>query len=132
MTHPADHYERSVRWVSFQRKSGSIFIDNQHLGPAKDFFFLARTDREISLVCRKEDVPEKTLEREDGWRGFRIRGVLDFSLIGILARISSLLAEAGISIFALSTYQTDYILVREGDFERALDLLSSQGYTILR
>ena len=100
--------------------------------PAKDFFFMGRTDREISLVCRKEDVPEKTLEREDGWRGFRIRGVLDFSLIGILARISSLLAEAGISIFALSTYQTDYILVREGDFERALDLLSSQGYTILR
>ena len=100
--------------------------------PGKDFFFMGRTDNEISLVCRKEDVPEKTLEREDGWRGFRIRGVLDFSLIGILARISSLLAEAGISIFALSTYQTDYILVREGDFERALDLLSSQGYTILR
>ena len=100
--------------------------------PAKDFFFMGRTDNEISLVCRKEDVPEKTLEREDGWRGFRIRGVLDFSLIGILARISSLLAEAGISIFALSTYQTDYILVREGDFERALDLLSSQGYAILR
>ena len=104
----------------------------EDLGPAKDFFFLARTDREISLVCRTEDVPEGTLEREDGWRGFRIRGILDFSLIGILARISALLAEAGISIFALSTYQTDYILVREGDFERALDLLSSQGYTILR
>ena len=100
--------------------------------PAKDFFFLGRTDKEISLVCRTEDVPKGTLEREDGWRGFRIRGILDFSLIGILARISSLLAEAGISIFALSTYQTDYILVREGDFERALDLLSSQGYAILR
>ena len=71
--------------------------------PGKDFFFMGRTDNEISLVCRKEDVPEGTLER-----------------------------EAGISIFALSTYQTDYILVREGDFERALDLLSSQGYAILR
>lgn len=99
---------------------------------AKDFFFMGKTDREISLVCRKEDVPEKTLEREDGWKGFRIRGVLDFSLIGILARISSLLAEAGISIFALSTYQTDYIMVRDGDLERTLDLLSSHGYAILR
>lgn len=100
--------------------------------PAKDFFFLGRTDKEISLVCRTEDVPEGTLEREDGWRGFRIRGILDFSLIGILARISGLLSEAGISIFALSTYQTDYILVKEGDFESALDLLSSRGYRILR
>lgn len=104
----------------------------EDLGPAKDFFFLARTDREISLVCRTEDVPEGTLEREDGWRGFRIRGILDFSLIGILARISGLLSEAGISIFALSTYQTDYILVKEGDFESALDLLFSRGYRILR
>ncbi len=100
--------------------------------PAKDFFFLGRTDKEISLVCRTEDVPKGTLEREDGWRGFRIRGILDFSLIGILARISGLLSEAGISIFALSTYQTDYILVKEGDFESALDLLSSRGYRILR
>lgn len=99
---------------------------------SKDLFFIGKTDREISLVCKAEDVPEHVLEREDGWRGFRIRGVLDFSLIGILARISSLLAESGISIFALSTYQTDYILVREGDFERALALLSGHGYKILR
>ena len=60
------------------------------------------------------------------------RGVLDFSLIGILARISALLAEAGISIFAISTYQTDYILVRKSDFDRALFLLSKHGYKILR
>ena len=100
--------------------------------PGEDFFFMGKTDREISLVCRRENVPENTLEREDGWRGFRIRGILDFSLIGILAKIASLLAEAGISIFALSTYQTDYILVREGDFERALGLLSDRGYVILR
>lgn len=100
--------------------------------PAMDFFFMGKTDKEISLVCRREDIPEHTADREDGWRGFRIRGTLDFSLIGILARISGLLAEADISIFALSTYQTDYILVREGDFEKALALLSEHGYKVLR
>lgn len=100
--------------------------------PAVDFFFMGKTDKEISLVCRREDVPEHTTRREDGWRGFRIRGVLDFSLIGILARISGILSEGGISIFALSTYLTDYILVREKDFERALALLSEHGYRILR
>ena len=104
----------------------------EQINLTKDFFFIGKTDRETSLVCRTEDTPAGTLEREYGWKGFRIRGVLDFSLIGILAGISGLLAEDGISIFALSTYQTDYILVREGDFERALSLLAACGYRILR
>ena len=84
------------------------------------------------MVCRKEEVPDHTLDREDGWRGFRIRGILTFFLIGILAKISGLLSEAGVGIFAFSTWQTNYILVREGDFERALALLSMRGYEILR
>lgn len=108
------------------------FYAYEDFDPAMDFFFMGKTDKEISLVCRREDIPEHTADREDGWRGFRIRGTLDFSLIGILARISGLLAEADISIFALSTYQTDYILVREGDFEKALALLSEHGYKVLR
>ncbi len=91
------------------------------------FFFIGKTDEELSLVCRTADTPAHTSEREDGWRGFRIEGTLDFSLIGILAKISSILAENGISIFAVSTYNTDYILVKEAHFDRAISALESSG-----
>ena len=97
----------------------------------KDFYFIGRTDEEISLVCRTEDVPENTSERDDGWKGFRIRGVLDFSLIGILSKLSGILAENGIGIFAVSTFNTDYILVKENNFEKALAVLAEAGYQIV-
>ena len=96
-----------------------------------DFYFLARTDEEVSLVCRTEDTPANTAARDDGWRAFRIEGVLDFSLIGILSRISGILAENKIGIFAVSTYNTDYILVKEENFESALQVLAENGYTIV-
>jgi hypothetical protein len=96
----------------------------------KDFYFIGRTDEELSLVCRTEDVSDSTLERDDGWRGFRIQGVLDFSLIGILSKLSAILAEQQIGIFAVSTYNTDYILVKEKDFDRALNALADNGYTV--
>ena len=92
------------------------------------FFFLGKTDEEISLVCRTEDTPENTLAREDGWRAFRIQGVLDFSLIGILSKISGILADNGIGIFVVSTYNTDYILVKKENFDRAMEVLSEAGY----
>ncbi|MBR4896511.1 MAG: ACT domain-containing protein [Clostridia bacterium] len=95
---------------------------------AADFFFLGKTDEELSLVCRTEDTPAETLAREDGWRGFRVRGVLNFSLTGILARLTAILAEAEIGIFAVSTYNTDYILVKEKDFDRAVRALTEAGY----
>ena len=91
-----------------------------------------RTDEEISLVCRTESVPQDTAAREDGWRAFRIQGELDFSLIGILAGISAVLAENRIGIFVVSTYNTDYVLTKADDFERALGLLESRGYGIAR
>ena len=96
----------------------------------KDFYFIGKTDEELSLVCRTEDTPQNTVERDDGWRGFRIQGVLDFSLIGILSKLSGILAEHKIGIFAVSTYNTDYILVKEENYERALTVLASEGYTI--
>ena len=96
-----------------------------------DFYFIGKTDEEISLVCKSEDAPAKTIERDDGWRGFRIQGVLDFSLIGILSKISGILAENKIGIFAVSTYNTDYILVKEENFEPALKALASEGYTVV-
>ena len=67
-----------------------------------EFVFVGKTDEEASLVCRTKDVPANVTAREDGWKAFRIQGVLDFSLIGILSAISGILAENGIGIFAVS------------------------------
>ena len=98
---------------------------------SRPFHFAACTDEERSLVCPTEWAPADAIARDDGWRAFRIEGVLDFSLIGILARISSLLAEAGIGIFAVSTYNTDYILTKAENFERALAALIEDGCHIV-
>lgn len=94
------------------------------------FYFIGKTDEELSLVCRTEDTPANTTERDDGWRGFRIEGVLDFSLIGILSKISTILAENQIGIFAVSTYNTDYILVKTENFDRAIGALIVAGYEV--
>ena len=97
----------------------------------KTFYCIARTDEELSLVCRTEDAPAQTTVREDGWKAFRIRGVLDFSLIGILAKIAGVLAKNGIGLFAVSTYNTDYILVKRENFDLALQVLAEAGYRIV-
>jgi hypothetical protein len=98
---------------------------------AASFYFIGKTEDELSLVCDTSDVPASTLEREDGWRGFVIEGVLDFSLIGILSKISSILADNKIGIFAVSTYNTDYILVKEENFDRAMKALANEGYNVI-
>lgn len=94
------------------------------------FCFTGRTDAERSLVCRTQDVPDNATAREDGWRAMRITGTLNFSLIGVLAGISAVLAENGIGIFVLSTYDTDYILTKQKTYARALQLLAQAGYQI--
>ena len=106
-------------------------LSESDLDLTKDFYFIGKTDEEISLVCRTEDTPQNTVEREDGWKGFRIQGVLDFSLIGILSKISGILAENGIGIFAVSTFNTDYILVKQENFDKALTVLQKSGYHIM-
>ena len=95
------------------------------------YCFIGKTNEEKSLVCITEDVPENVAERDDGWKAFRIQGVLDFSLIGILARISGILADHRIGIFAISTFNTDYILTKKENYERALDALKDAGYEII-
>ena len=97
---------------------------------SRDFFFLGKTDEEISLVCRTECVPDAVTAREDGWRCFRVEGILDFSLTGVLSGLSSVLAENGIGIFAVSTYNTDYILVKKENLCRAAAALEEAGYTV--
>lgn len=96
-----------------------------------EYCFIGKTDEEISIVCSTEKVPNKTIEREDNWKAFRIQGILDFSLIGILSKISTILANNEIGIFAISTFNTDYILVKEDNFEKALKVLSENGYKIV-
>ena len=70
-----------------------------------DFFFIGKTDEEMSLVCKTDDTPKITTERDDGWKGFRIQGILDFSLIGILSKLSGILAENNIGIFCSVNFQ---------------------------
>ncbi len=96
-----------------------------------EFTFVGVTDEEISLVCPTDAVPEHTIKRDDGWKAFRIEGELDFSLIGILSKISAVLAENKIGIFAVSTFNTDYILTKAENFQRALDVLKQEKYIVL-
>ena len=77
------------------------------------------------------EVPTNVTERDDGWKGFRIQGILDFSLIGILSEISGILADHKIGIFAISTFNTDYIMTKQENYERALKLLQDAGYKIV-
>ncbi len=98
--------------------------------PEGEFVFTARTDTEFSLVCPTSATPENTPIREDGWRGLRIAGTLEFSLIGILAKLSAVLAEASVGIFAVSTFDTDYIFLKEENLIRAKAALQNAGYRI--
>lgn len=101
-------------------------VDLEH-----EYCFIGKTDEENSLVCMTEHVPDNVIERDDGWKAFRIQGELDFSLVGILSKISTLLAEHNIGIFAVSTYRTDYILTKSDDFCNALTILSHAGYHVI-
>lgn len=106
--------------------------DFSEVDPSKKFNFISATDEEISLICLTENVPDNFTERIDGWRALKIQGVLDFSLIGILSKILGLLAEAKIGIAAVSTYNTDYIFVKETDLDKAVETLAEANYKIIR
>lgn len=94
------------------------------------FVFTGRTDKEKSLVCPTNNVPGNVTKREDGWRGFRVAGTMDFSLVGVLYRISKVLANAEIGIFAVSTFDTDYIFTKEEEFDKAVIRLRDAHYII--
>ena len=94
------------------------------------FCFFGKTDAELSLVCETRFAPAATVAREDGWKGVRVAGAMEFSLVGVLARLSSVLARREIPIFAVSTYDTDYIFVKAHDFQKAMDAFAAEGYEI--
>ena len=106
-------------------------IDYSLVNINAEYTFIGKTDEEKSLVCITSDVPSNIIERDDGWKGFRIQGVLDFSLIGILAKISGILADNDIAIFAISTYNTDYILIKKENYQKAINTLNDAGYKII-
>lgn len=118
----------------FKNKYGVCRLDVNETIPSfaqkSEFFSITKTHDELSVVCLEKDIPSDVLWERD-WRIFKIQGVLDFSLIGILAEISSVLAENKISIFAISTYDTDYILVKDKDVSSASKVLLNNGYKVL-
>ena len=93
------------------------------------FFSVTRTEDELSVVCPEEVVPEG-ISRERGWRALKIEGPLDLSMVGVLSSVAAPLAEAGASIFAVSTFDTDYVLLREGQLDLAFCTLRENGHRV--
>jgi uncharacterized protein len=96
---------------------------------AGDFVSITRTPDELSIVCDTDVVP-RGVPMEGPWRAFKVQGPLVMTLIGVVAALAKPLADAGISIFAMSTYDTDYVLVHEPDLDAAVDALTTAGYSI--
>ncbi len=95
------------------------------------FSSVTRTADELSVVCATDRVPEGLL-REDGWSALAVEGPLDFGLTGILAALATCLAEASVPIFAVSTYDTDWILIKRTDLKRAVGALQAAGHVVVR
>jgi hypothetical protein len=97
---------------------------------SRAFTSVTRTSDELSVVCAQDDVPEG-VPTEGPWRALRVQGPIVMTLIGVVAALANPLADAGISIFAISTFDTDYILVHEPDFEAAVAALTQSGHVVV-
>jgi hypothetical protein len=93
------------------------------------FWSITKTPQELSIVCRDDNVPDD-IETEHRWRILEVQGPLDFSMTGVLNGLTQPLAESRISVFVLSTYLTDYLMIREKDLESAIITLRAQGHRI--
>jgi hypothetical protein len=93
------------------------------------FFSITRTHDELSVVCPEHLVPEG-VRAERGWRAIRVEGPIPFSAVGVLASLARPLAGAGVSLFAVSTFDTDYVLVKEDELPRAIDILQASGHAV--
>jgi hypothetical protein len=101
-------------------------------GVGAGLWSLTRTADELSLVCAEDGLPADTGRAtvDPGWRCMRVAGSMDLGLVGVMAGLSSALAGAGVAIFVIATYNTDYLLVRGGDLERATSALRAAGYAV--
>jgi len=95
-----------------------------------DFFSITRTTDELSVVCPEGAVSDD-VRCERGWRLLKLEGTFEFSEVGVLASVTVPLAEAGVGIFAVSTYDTDYVLVKEEQLESAVAALRGRGHEVL-
>jgi len=105
--------------------------DIKSLDLDQDFLFIAKTDEEISVVCDKDYKIDNFTEESKYWRALRVDECLDFNLIGIIKNISTVLANNNIPIFAISTFNTDYILVKEENFNKTINVLLKNNYEII-
>ena len=96
-----------------------------------DFVSLTRTHEELSIVCQQENVPDD-IEAERGWRCVQVQGAFDFSVAGIHVSLAVPLAEAEISVLAIATFSTDYLLIKEENVEQALEVMKLAGHSIAR
>lgn len=126
--------EKILTMKLLKEEYGVCRLDKTELIPEwaqdKGFFSITRTSDELSIVCSQDNIPNH-IKCERDWKILKIEGVLDFSLIGILASISTILAQQGISIFTISTYDTDYILVKNKDIDNAIESLIKEGYEVI-
>lgn len=97
---------------------------------ARGFASATRTPAELSLMCAEASVPASVAPVERGWVGWSVRGQLDFGMVGVMAELSTALAEAGVSLLATSTYDTDWLFVREPDRTRAEQALVQAGFEV--
>jgi hypothetical protein len=95
------------------------------------FYSLTRTEAELTLVCPEANLASGTTS-ETGWRCFKVQGILDFSEIGIIFSLTQPLAENGVSVFVISTFDTDYFMVKEKDLSKAIDALTAEGHQVLK
>jgi hypothetical protein len=126
--------EKILTMKLLKEKYGVCRLNKTDLIPdwaqSEGFFSITRTSDEVSIVCSQDNIPGD-IKCEKDWKVLKIEGPLDFSLIGILSSISTILAQKGISIFAISTYDTDYILVKNNDIDNAIESLINERYEVV-
>jgi len=104
--------------------------DIKQIDFSREFFVLSKTADEISLVCETDHIPPGAMASEHGWKALKVAEVLDFGMIGVIAKISGILAEAEISIFVVSTFNTDYMLMKDKHFDKGVKALMRNGFLI--
>jgi hypothetical protein len=97
---------------------------------SSDFYSVTKTYDELSIVCPQHKIPAG-IKFNKGWKCFKVQGPLDIDIVGILASLSMPLASAGVSIFVFSSYDTDHIMVKAYDMEKAIEVLRKEGYTVI-
>ena len=104
--------------------------DESELRAASGLFSVTRTEDELSVVCAEDDAPPGALDVSGGWRALKVHGPIDHTAVGVLSAIAIPLADAGVPLLPLATYDTDYVLIRDSDLSRATGALESAGHSV--